>query len=91
MFSALFAKTWRLNKVMENAARTGARKMKVTITDALRSFFILFILNTIVLVVWTKIDPLGKHKLMLSSGIPFMVNCEEKYAATIAVVLLILA
>ena len=56
--------------------------MKVKTTDALRSFFVLSILNTIVLVVWTEIDPLGKHKLWLSTGIPHTMDCEKKSAAT---------
>jgi len=56
MFSALFAKTWRLNKAMDYAARS--KRMKVKVKDALRPWFVLLILNTIVLVTWTEVDPM---------------------------------
>ena len=56
VFSALFAKTWRLNNIMANAStRT---KMRVNKTNALRPWFALMALNTIILAVWTKVNPL---------------------------------
>lgn len=51
----------RLNKVMRNAARN--RRMKVNIKDALKPWFVLMMLNTIVLVIWTKVDPLRWERI----------------------------
>ena len=56
MFSALFAKTWRVNKIF----RTMARYKRTTVTekDVLLPFLVLMSLNLIVLISWTIVDPL---------------------------------
>jgi len=52
----VISRVCRLNKIMANVAVR--RKMKVKVTDALKPFIVLFIINTIVLVTWTELDPL---------------------------------
>jgi hypothetical protein len=56
IFSALFAKTWRLVKVLESAARF--RRVTVRVKDVLYSFFGLLMANIIILTCWTTINPL---------------------------------
>jgi len=55
-FSGLFVKTRRLNSMMANLARS--KKMRVKRRDAMKPYGILLMLNTIVLVIWTEVDPL---------------------------------
>ena len=55
-FSALFSKTWRVNKVFHNPSRF--RRVKVTEKDVLTPFGALLAANVIVLICWTVIDPL---------------------------------
>lgn len=55
-FSALFAKTWRINKLF-NGGSTLTRS-RVTERDVLIPFFFLFSANVVVLVAWTILDPL---------------------------------
>jgi len=56
IFSALFAKTWRLVKIVESAARF--RRVTVRVKDVLYPFFGLLMANIIILACWTFIDPL---------------------------------
>jgi gamma-aminobutyric acid type B receptor len=56
MFSALFAKTWRLVKMLESAARF--RRVTVGVKDALYPFVGLLTANIIILTCWTIINPL---------------------------------
>jgi hypothetical protein len=55
-FSALFSKTWRVNKFFRSASSHG--RIKVSERDVLIPFFVIFTLNTTVLICWTIIDPL---------------------------------
>jgi len=55
-FSALFSKLWRINQIMESAAR--CRRITVTERDVLGPFSILFSLNLFFLILWTIMDPL---------------------------------
>lgn len=55
-FSALFSKTWRVNKILNNPDKF--RKVKVTPRDVIAPFIILMSINLIVLVVWTVVEPL---------------------------------
>jgi len=55
-FSALFSKTWRVNRVFK---KTGFfRVVKVTVGDVLVPMIVLLLLNSIVLICWTAISPL---------------------------------
>lgn len=56
IFSALFAKTWRVNKFFHSSSSHG--KIKVSEMDVLAPFAVLLTLNIIVLICWTLIDPL---------------------------------
>jgi gamma-aminobutyric acid type B receptor len=56
IFSALFAKTWRLVKVVESATRF--RRVTVRVNDVLYPFFGLLMANIIILTCWTTINPL---------------------------------
>jgi ABC-type sugar transport system substrate-binding protein len=55
-FSALFAKTWRVNKFFHSKSTHG--RIQVSEKDVLAPFVVLLTLNIIVLVCWTVIDPL---------------------------------
>lgn len=56
LFSALFAKIWRVNIVYQNSMKF--RRLKVSETDVLRPFALLFVCNVTFLLVWTLMDPL---------------------------------
>lgn len=94
VFSALFAKTWRLNKVMRNA--NNRKKMKVQVKDAMKPWFVLMILNTIVLVVWHEVDPWHWERVMTGSvdqfdrSIESYGHCTSKNAIPYLVVLFII-
>uniref|UniRef100_A0A7S3L1A8 G-protein coupled receptors family 3 profile domain-containing protein n=1 Tax=Amphora coffeiformis TaxID=265554 RepID=A0A7S3L1A8_9STRA len=53
-FSALFAKTMRVNKVFNSTER----RTTVTATDVMVPFAILFCANMVILTIWTVVDPL---------------------------------
>lgn len=55
-FSALFSKTWRINKIFSSAATH--QKTKVSEKDVLIPFSILLCCNVAVLICWTVHDPL---------------------------------
>mmetsp|Transcript_15674 Transcript_15674/g.38592 ORF Transcript_15674/g.38592 Transcript_15674/m.38592 type:complete len:545 (-) Transcript_15674:967-2601(-) len=55
-FSALFAKTWRVNQFFNSNAAYS--RIKITEKDVLKPFAALFTLNVIILVCWTVLDPL---------------------------------
>jgi len=56
IFSALFSKLWRINKVF--AAAATMKRVVVTAKDVLTPFAILMTLNFIVLLSWTLVDPM---------------------------------
>ena len=56
MFSALFSKTWRVNKIFH--AKSMFSRVTVKEKDVLAPFFALMFCNIIVLICWTIIDPL---------------------------------
>ena len=55
-FSALFAKTWRVNQFFKTAKTCG--RIYVSERDVFLPVAVVFVLNTIVLVCWTIMDPL---------------------------------
>lgn len=55
-FSALFAKTWRVNKFFQS--KNGFERIQVQPKDVLAPFVVLLTLNIVVLTLWTIIDPL---------------------------------
>ena len=56
IFSALFSKTWRINKIFHN--KNSFERIKVSVRDVLGPFTIILSLNITVLICWTVIDPL---------------------------------
>jgi len=55
-FSALFSKTWRVNRLFH--AKVGHARIKVSVRDALAPFALLLSANIMVLICWTVLDPL---------------------------------
>lgn len=55
-FSALFSKTWRINKLLHSAA--SFRRVKVTEMDVIKPFAFLMSANVILLILWTILSPL---------------------------------
>merc|ERR1712190_84480 len=53
-FSALFSKTWKLNKLFFNSAM---RRIQVKTKDVILPMVALFIANMIVLIIWTILSP----------------------------------
>ena len=56
VFSALFSKLWRINKVF--AAASSMRRVTITERDVLKPFAVLMTLNFIILLSWTLVDPM---------------------------------
>ena len=64
MFAALFAKTWRVNKIFDK--KQGHTKMlKVEAKDVMAPLAILLVCNFIVLICWTVLDPLTYTRIEL--------------------------
>jgi len=64
VFSALFAKIWRVNIVYRNSMKF--RRLQVSEMDVLLPFGIMFTANLIILLVWTLLDPLYWDRIPLS-------------------------
>lgn len=56
LFSGLFAKLWRLNRIHDSASRF--RRVELKARDVLWPFCVLLSVNTVILTVWTVADPL---------------------------------
>ena len=54
LFAALFTKLWRINKLF-HAERF--HRMKITERDVIGPFLVMFVLNLILLIAWTVVDP----------------------------------
>ena len=54
-FSSLFAKEWRINRILNNP---GLKRMKVEAQDVVAPLVILLFLNILVLSLWTALSPL---------------------------------
>jgi len=66
-FSALITKTFRINKVLGHAARF--RRVTVTAGDVVKPMLTLLVLNIVVLVTWTLIDPLQRETVIISQDV----------------------
>jgi hypothetical protein len=93
-FSALFSKTWRVNKIFH--AKKAFAKITVTEKDVILPFVLLLMVNVVVLICWTVLDPLtyvreahkgldGWNRILSTYG-----SCESNnpvpYLAALAVV-----
>lgn len=54
-FSALFAKSWRLGRIVNNKLM---KRIRITNMDLLKSILVVLCLDALVLAVWTALDPL---------------------------------
>ena len=63
IFSALFSKTWRVNKLFHSQQSSYAR-LEVSRTDVLVPFAVIFTCNVIVLLCWTFVDPLMYERIV---------------------------
>jgi ABC-type sugar transport system substrate-binding protein len=61
MFSALYSKTWRINKIFHNPFPSA--RMKVTLRDLYLPLFCLLSANVINLTIWTVIAPIRYDRL----------------------------
>lgn len=59
-FSALFSKTWRINRLLRAAKRY--ERKTITPRDVMLPFFCILIANILVLSLWTALDPLKYHR-----------------------------
>lgn len=55
-FSALIAKTWRVNQLFRNSGQF--QRVQVTAGQVAKPFFLLFAANALVLTLWSVLDPL---------------------------------
>lgn len=78
IFSALFSKTWRINRLFHSAE--GAGRMTVSYKDVMAPFATLVTCNVIVLACWTAIDPL-KYTRFAGEGTDFWNREIESYGA----------
>lgn len=62
-FSALFAKTWRINQLVDNAINF--RRITVRPQDVMISLIVLLGSNVIILAVWTGVSPLQYERKVL--------------------------
>jgi len=66
-FSALFTKTYRINQIMKSAARF--KRIKVEAVDVIKPMVVLLAINTIILTVWTIIDPLQRETVSVQKDV----------------------
>jgi hypothetical protein len=78
IFSALFSKTWRVNKLFH--AQTSHARTQVAYLDVLGPFAVIFSCNTIVLVCWTIADPLT-YTRQVGDGTDFWNREIESFGA----------
>lgn len=62
-FSALFSKTWKLNKIF---FREAMRRVQVQTKDVIVPMVVIFVANMIVLILWTSISPQTWHRTVTS-------------------------
>jgi len=62
VFSALFSKTWRINRIFKAGTTSSRSKVKVSERDVLVPFVVLMSINVTILLCWTFIDPLTYHR-----------------------------
>eukprot|EP00977_Amphora_coffeiformis_P000770 scaffold162_cov176-Amphora_coffeaeformis.AAC.30 len=78
VFSALFSKTWRVNKLFHR--RHSHLRLQVSTSDVLAPFAVLFTANVVVLICWTVIDPLT-YVRQVGDGTDFWNREIESYGS----------
>lgn len=61
LFSALFSKTWRINKIFQNAENL--QRVVIETKDVLAPFLVLLGSNLVLLLCWTLIDPIEYERI----------------------------
>lgn len=89
-FSALFTKTQRINQLMQGAAR--CKRMKLTATDVMKPMVALLMINVVVLIVWTVVDPLQRKTTVVAQDsflrdIETYGRCTSEYSAIFLAIL----
>ena len=78
IFSALFSKTWRVNR-MFHSMKVHVR-VQVTLMDVAAPFAVIFTSNVVVLLCWTLLDPL-KYTRLVGDGTDLWNRDIESYGA----------
>eukprot|EP00977_Amphora_coffeiformis_P000955 scaffold202_cov180-Amphora_coffeaeformis.AAC.7 len=65
IFSALFSKTWRINRLFHQSNKF--KRIKVTTKDVILPLVLLLVANFIILVCWTLFDPIHYKRIPSSS------------------------
>ena len=76
-FSALFSKTWRINKIFHNPDKF--KRVKVTAKDVLMPFVCLMSANLVVLSMWTYFNPLQWTRKVKGEVDPLGLSTPETY------------
>mmetsp|Transcript_45324 Transcript_45324/g.66746 ORF Transcript_45324/g.66746 Transcript_45324/m.66746 type:complete len:866 (+) Transcript_45324:107-2704(+) len=85
-FSALFSKTWRINRLFHGSR---FRKMKVRVKDVMKPFYVIFTLNVVFLTAWTLVDPF-KWKRIHIDLVNSYGTCQGDGIASVVFIVLIL-
>jgi len=78
-FSALFSKTWRVNKILNNPDKF--RRLKVTYRDVIAPFVGLLLVNLLVLALWSALAPIKWERFDKTEKDPIMITTTETYGA----------
>lgn len=81
-FSALFSKTWRLNKLFHSS--NSLRRIKITAKDVIYPFVILLSLNVLVLLAWTIVAPLRWRRQFVANFDEFGRTIESFGSCTVS-------
>ena len=79
IFSALFSKTYRVNKLF-HSRRSSYERIQVSTTQVLLPFLCIFTCNVVILICWTILDPLTYERL-IGDGTDFWNREIESYGA----------
>lgn len=80
VFSSLFCKTWRLNRIFESA--THFRRVQIRAQDVLRPLLVLMTINLSILIAWSIVDPLKYTRFVVEDGgFDIAGRATESYAA----------
>lgn len=73
-FSALFTKTYRVNQIMKNSRKF--KRVKISPVDVMKPMFTLLLINFVILIVWTVVDPIELETVVVIDD-PFMRTVES--------------
>jgi gamma-aminobutyric acid type B receptor len=76
-FSALFSKTWRLNRLLRSSE--GMRRMELRPRDVLGPFLFLMMINVALLLVWTIVAPLKYRRVVVQDNVDAFGRSLDSY------------